>query len=258
MQPYRYAKPHRSGECPECEPDRPGHQMCQHDGCDNLAEAQHRRHATAAEYDALPEHFKPIDGIAHQAVYVCLDHETDPICDGADHPAPTAEADHNDLGECPVCHARPTLLCTRADGKPRSAPHPERAATPTPVIATACNHVHREDCGGQGACQCTADDPAPHREPRVVPPPAPPAPAPIHVPTHGQVAEFLADHGIDVDHVLNLELVPSADGPIVLRAVVAVIDHHGNHVFDEHGQRKAEVHEIRLTPTHSTDPVHLP
>ena len=75
VQPYRTARPHDPAECERCGPERPGHQLCQHDGCNQLAEAQHRRHATAEEYDALPEALRPIDGIAHQAVYTCYDHE---------------------------------------------------------------------------------------------------------------------------------------------------------------------------------------
>lgn len=277
MQQYRHAKPHSAAECAECAPDRPGHRLCQHDGCDNLAEAQHRRHATQAEYGALPEHFKPIDGVAYQAVFTCFDHEIDPICGGEHHGAPASPDLYMvDLGgmhgasgldvlksapaepPCPKCGAGPGQPCVKANGKPRSTPHEERGQTTPSAPEPTCNHAHREDCGGQGNCACSADDPVPAREPRIVPPPVPAAPAPIHVPTHGEVQHFLADHGIDVARVLTLELVPSADGPIVLRAVLAVLDHHGNHVFDQHGQRQAEVREIRLTPTHSTDPAHLP
>lgn len=279
MQGYRNAKPHNPTKCPECAPNRPGHNLCQHDGCDEIAETQHRRHATQVEYDALPEHFKPIDGIAHQAVFTCLDHEADPICESGDHDNPAGPGSvyfiqspdvldtkglevlktaATNQGTCPTCGVAPESLCVKANGKPRSAPHEARTPDVKTVPIPVCTHVHREDCGGQDACHCTPDDPAPVREPRIIPPPVPAAPAPIHVPTHGEVQDFLADNGIDVTRVLTLELVPSADGPIVLRAVLAVLDHHGNHVFDQHGQRQAEVREIRLTPTHPTDPAVLP
>lgn len=272
MQSYMWAKPHHPAECPTCAPHQPGHPVCQHDGCEQLAEIQHRRHATAAEYDELPEHFKPIDGVAHQIVYTCFDHEVDPICGEDDHGLPadpdlymvqsagTYGADglttlRTVPTSCRKCGAGVDQPCTKANGRPRSAPHKTRGPATEAAPPTVCTHVHREECGGQDACQCRADDPAPDRQPRVVPPTAPPAPAPIHVPTHGEVSDFLAKNGIDTNQVISLELVPAATGPVVLRAVVAVLDHRGNHTFDQHGQRRAEVREIVLTPTHPTDPV---
>lgn len=178
MQPYRHAKPHGDG-CGQCVPAAPGHQLCQHAGCDELAEAQHRRHVTAADYEALPESFRPIDGIAHQAVFTCLDHEVDPICGSGEHPAPGIET--ADTADCPKCGAGTGNACVKADGKPRSSHHAVRSAPASGIPTAACDHVHREDCEGQGACACSADDEAPVRRPRIIDPSPLPAPAPIHV-----------------------------------------------------------------------------
>jgi transposase len=60
MQPYRT--------------DATGRKLCQAPDCDQPAASQVLRHATAAEYDALPPGLVPIDGIAHKAVFGCETH----------------------------------------------------------------------------------------------------------------------------------------------------------------------------------------
>lgn len=251
MQDYRTLKPHSPAECGQCGPQAPGHRLCQHDGCNEIAEVQYRRHATQAEYDALPESFRPIDGVAHQAVFTCLDHEIDPICGNGEHPVATAPGDVAD--GCPKCGAAAGNACMKANGKPRSTHHAARRVQTQTAPVAACDHVHREDCGGQGACACFAGDAPPLRQPRIIDPQPLPAPAPIHVPTHGPTQVFLAEHGIDTGRVIALDLIPGADGPVMLRAVLAFLDAQGHHAFNEHGQIRTEVREIHLTPSTSRD-----
>lgn len=247
MQPYRQTRPHGDG-CAMCAPNAPGHQMCQHDGCGELAETQHRRHATAAEYEALPEAFRPIDGIAHRAVFTCLDHEVDSICGDGDHVQPAAPAPA-DAPPCPKCGAGAGDPCTKANNKVRGIVHDVRGVGGLiGVMHGACTHVHREDCGGQGSCPCSASDEAPARRARIIDPPPLPAPAPIHVATHGPTQAFLSAHSIDTARVMSLDLVPGAEGPVALRAVLMVTDHQGNVAFDEHGRPQTEGREILLAP----------
>jgi hypothetical protein len=167
MQDYRYERVHETG-CTTCAPDSPGHRMCQHGVCGEIAETQYRRHATEQEYAAIPENHQPRDGVAHQAVFVCLDHEPDPICGGTDHSGP--EPEHADPQACPKCLAPVGEPCVKANGKRRTADHKARAtandAPPAPQLP--CMHAHRPDCEGLGACQCTADDTAPVREPYAI------------------------------------------------------------------------------------------
>lgn len=159
MQPYRTV-----GGKPGSGPQDQRH-LCQNDGCDAIAEIQIRRHATAAEYDAIGENHKPIDGVAHMAVFVCADHEPDPICSGADHFGPDATPPQQ--GTCPVCKAVADDPCRKPNGSPRSLPHPARGATALSSLPI-CTHVHREDCGGIDHCRCSRDDPAPRRGSRGV------------------------------------------------------------------------------------------
>jgi len=155
-------------------------------------EAAYQRHATQAEYDALPEGLKPIDGYATIAVKVCGDCLPGPICQ---HPAAVPVP-------CPVCKAQPGAQCTKPDGSPRPTEHRERAAAqPAPQT---CRHAHREDCTDPRHCQCTGDDPAPVRVPRVIAPPdqlaqfahlgMPPGMAP-------HALEWAAAHDIDLSKV---------------------------------------------------------
>lgn len=165
MQPYRSARTH-GDDCRACVPPfGPGHALCQHGTCQQPAELQYPRHASAAGYATLPESLQPIDGICHQAVFVCGDHEPDPICD---HPAQLAPEPVS--VDCPHCQAPADEPCLKANGRPRSAPHALRA--PAPLPPPVCTHVHREDCEGLGHCECTPDDPAPDRPRRIIAPPA--------------------------------------------------------------------------------------
>lgn len=156
--------------------------------CGQQVEAQYQRHATQAEYDALPDGLKPIDGIALIAVRCCGDCLPPPICE---HPDATPVP-------CPDCHAQPAQPCTGRNGGPRAVEHPARqAAQPTP---DTCTHAHRQDCLDPRQCQCTSDDPTPVRQPRTFLPATvqdqaaalgfPPALLPI-------AAKLLADHEID-------------------------------------------------------------
>lgn len=117
---------------------------------------QHQRHATADEYAEIPASLRPIDGVAHVAVFTCEDCEPPAICD---HPAPPAPP-------CAACGAAGGAPCTKPDGTPRPTSHRARAVPPPTM---ACDHAHREDCDITG-CRCGQDEP-PAREPR------PPEPA---------------------------------------------------------------------------------
>jgi hypothetical protein len=158
MQPYRTVKPHSPAECPQCSPTGTGHQLCQ--GCDEIATSQTLRHATDAEYAALPEGLRPIDGLAQQTVYACDDCAEAPTFQGfCVHPEPAAVP-------CPKCKAAGDEPCTAKSGDPRYAPHTVRAlAQPT---RETCTHAHRPDCEIFTDCQCTGDDQAPARPPRTL------------------------------------------------------------------------------------------
>jgi hypothetical protein len=268
MQTYRQAKPHSPGECATCAPTSPGHQMCQHDGCDEVAESQHKRHATLAEYEALLENFKPIDGVCHQAVFTCYDHEPEPICGETDHGGMyfvESAGFHGAEGlevlkaaSCPKCQAQPGEPCLKANGRPRSADHKVRSGVATPqVAAPACSHAHREGCGGQGLCQCTAGDTAPERPKRIVEPTPPPGPAPLHMPTYGDTAELLTGYGIDIDRVLTLEIQADGEGGHVIHAVMAVKDNHGHHKFDDHGHLLTEETDVPFELVGPTTPAKI-
>ncbi len=256
MQPYRTARPHDSADCGPCGPSRPGHQLCQHDGCNQLAQAQHRRHATAEEYDALPDALRPIDGIAHQAVYTCYDHEADAICaDEHDDPTPdnplgaaVREMWKDSVGACSTCGAAPDRPCTKANGARRSAPHDDRAdAAPVRAMPT-CDHVHREDCQGLGTCACRADDPAPNRPKRIIDPVPVPGPPPMHVAVAGPIAEFLAGYGIDMAWVTELTPIPAPDGTMLLHATMIRRDAHGQVIFNQHGWPETTDVEVPFKP----------
>jgi len=124
--------------------------------CGAPVEAAYQRHLTQAEYDALPEGLKPIDGYATIAVRVCGDCHPGPICEHPDtEPAP-----------CPTCKAQPGDQCVKPDGSPRPTEHPARkAAQPAPET---CRHAHRETCADPRHCQCSGEDEPPVRVPRIV------------------------------------------------------------------------------------------
>lgn len=131
---------------------------CHVDGCTGRVVAQWQRHATDAEFAAIPEKIRPIDGVATVAVHGCETHELLPFCrhDGAD---PAA---------CPTCGAT-DAPCTDDQGAPR---HRNHAARPAPAPPQPCRHHHRADCPGHGGCACTDADEPPAR-PRYTPPPQP-------------------------------------------------------------------------------------
>lgn len=161
-------------------------------GCGQPNETSYQRHLTQAEYDALPDGLRPIDGYAVTAVGTCGDCAPAPICQhGAADPAP-----------CPVCHAAPGEACTKPDGSARPVEHRERADA-QPQIDT-CRHAHREDCTSPAGCQCSGGDQPPARAPRVILPPTqqqtltdlgiPPA-------ILAHAVELIAQRGIDVSRV---------------------------------------------------------
>jgi hypothetical protein len=137
---------------------QPATTACHH--CAAPAELSWQRHATQAEYDALPDNQRPIDGRAVVPVYGCGDHALAAFCDHT--PAPEQP--------CPTCHAAPGAACTTANGSPRAIDHPARRNAALAAQPTVCTHAHRENCPGYGGCTCTQDDPAPTRTPRTPPP----------------------------------------------------------------------------------------
>ena len=154
MQPYRLVADKNGRE----------RHLCQQDGCDEVAETQHRRHATEREYADLPDGLVPSDGVCHAAVFTCNDHELDPICGPEFHALP--EPADPQAAACPKCAAEPGAPCVKADGRPRRAVHKSRVPAPAGTAGTRCDHVHRADCEGFGTCECKADDPVPERVPR--------------------------------------------------------------------------------------------
>lgn len=170
MQPYHQVKPHDGDSCRSCGERAPGHQACQHDDCSEIAEVQTRRHATDEEYAAIPEDLQPIDQVAHVAVFTCGDHEPDPICEPEHHQAMPAGPQVLLGLPCPKCNTAAGAACIKANGSPRSAVHEDRIPAPAAWLPDRCDHVHRANCGGLGACRCQPDDPTPPRPPRKVSP----------------------------------------------------------------------------------------
>ena len=127
--------------------------------CGAPVESAYQRHATQAEYDALPEELRPIDGVATIAVRVCGDCHPGPICT------------HPDVGPapCPVCQAAPGDPCVKPDGGQRMVEHRERADAQPEI--DVCRHHHRETCTDPHHCRCTGDDQPPVRAPRLIQPP---------------------------------------------------------------------------------------
>jgi len=248
LQPYRYAKPHDPAACPACAPTSPGHFLCQHPGCDQLAATHVQRHATAEEYDALPERHKPIDGIAHQAVYACDEHGEglEPFCE---HTPP-------DPVPCPKCDATGADPCVKKNGKARGGHHRVRTEVQT-ANTDVCRHAHREDCSIFTGCECSQDDPLPERPKRVIPPAQPPGPAPVLLPIHGELRALLEHHGVDVDRILRTELIPNGDGTSTVNLTITMVvrQPNGDLSYDEHGYPRTEVTVIELSIPRATDPV---
>jgi hypothetical protein len=225
VQPYRTIKPHHPAECVECGPDRPGHQQCQSDGCDELAVLQVQRHATADEYAALPESLMPIDGVCLIRVDMCEDcGETaaEPFCS---HPVPSSVP-------CPKCQAAGDQPCLKKSGEPRQTMHRARLdAQPQPE---ACAHAHRPDCGIFTGCQCTGDDTPPERPKRPVGASNGPDISGLTMPLH-LAQMLLASTQHPWTTVVRAWNQLSQDNRPQLAAEVYTLDENGHRVFDQHG-----------------------
>lgn len=228
---YRSVKPHAADGLDCCTPRGPGHYACQNPACPGAGEnngagrpagRQVRRHATAAEYAALPVGLMPIDGVAHQAVFMCdgCADEVDEFCDHPPIPAPP----------CPTCQATGDDPCLKKNGTARSGWHTGRQA---PTV-DPCRHAHREDCAIFTGCVCSADDEAPTRPKRtVVTGPEPDTSRLLIPPVAAQ--NLLARAGIPWALVREVASVWTQDNKPAIRAMVARADDTGNPVRDEHG-----------------------
>lgn len=246
LQDYRYTRPHDPADCETCSARGSGHPLCQKPGCDGLAVAQTRRHATQAEYDALPEQLTPIDGIAHLIVFAC-DDDAEACVPYCDHPeAPEAA--------CPVCKATGEAPCTsppdliNQDGSPRTFRH--RARADAQSIPQPCMHAHREDCEVFTGCQCANDDPNPVRQPRLVA-------APIGDGIDGSrsklpltlVKPLVDAHDVPWWTVREVATLQTQDTKAwEIQAVYATLDNDGNLIHDQHG------HEVTKTLVIPVDP----
>lgn len=226
MQPYRTAKPHDAAECDQCTPNGPGHHLCQGpDGCNEVATAQTQRHATQAEYDAIPEAFKPRDGYATIPVFGCDDCADDgafdPFCDHATPPAPP----------CPKCGADGDAPCTKKD---RTTPrgkgwHEERTG---PAIEP-CHHAHREDCEIFTGCQCAGDNPVPARTPRGMLSAVEPDTSGLTIPIH--IAQMvLAQAGVPWPTVISARSILTQDNRPAIGAQAYRVE-EGHRAYDDHG-----------------------
>lgn len=241
--PYATVKPHDGEQCQLCTRQGVGHYVCQNPACPGRSEnngagrvATHatRRHATDAEYAALPLAHQPIDGIAHQAVYCCDEcaEDAEPFCA---HALPEPEP-------CPVCDAVKGP-CFKRDGvTPRHVRHAARL-DPQPEI---CTHAHRPDCGVFDGCRCTQDDPPPAR-------PTHPA-ADGHHPDvsrllldEGEAQALLAQRGIHWWQVREVASVWTQDTRPALQAEYATLDEAGHVRHDEHGHEVRETIVIEIT-----------
>lgn len=237
MQPYRTVCPHDPAECPDCARTGRGHPQCQAPGCDELAAAHTLRHATQAEYDALPEELKPIDGIARMVVLACEDH-ADTIDAHCVHAPVSAAA-------CGKCGATGDQPCRKADGSARDSWHRARF----PALPLACRHAHSEDCEVFGGCACSANPVTPARTPRVV------APVETAAQTSGlkiplPIAKTIVE-GNDIPwwSVRALDNRLTQDNRPALGVTHAVIDAEGNVQDDGHGHEATAETIIPLDPS---------
>lgn len=226
MQPYRAGKPHAGTNCPQCSPNSPGHHLCQGpDGCNEAATTQTQRHATQAEYDAIPESFKPLDGYAVLPVFGCDDCADEghlaPFCDHTAQPVP-----------CPKCQAAGDAPCSKKSGKPRDTWHRARYdAQPQPA---PCKHAHREDCEVFAGCQCSGDDQPPVRTPRGASPAAGPDTSGLTIPVY--VAQMvLHQAGFPWTTVISARSIKTQDNRDAIGAEVYALGPDGNRTFDDHG-----------------------
>lgn len=193
--------------------------------CGQGVEAQYQRHATQAEYDALPEGLRPIDGVALIAVKTCGDClPPDPCQHPPAEPVP-----------CPDCGAQPGKPCTGRRGGRRLVDHATRAAAQAAPVT--CRHAHRETCTDPRHCQCSSDDPAPVRAPRVILPPTaqdqaaalglPPAMLP-------HALQWLTRHGIDPGRVRGgfRTGLTQDNRPAILFDYVIGDDGHGREIVE--------------------------
>lgn len=240
LQDYRYVRPHETG-CQTCSPQGGGHALCQKPGCDGIAVAQTRRHATQAEYDALPAHLVPIDGIAHLAVFAC-DDDAEAAAPFCTHPEP------KDV-PCPTCKAAGEAPCTDTHGEPKVFRH--RARWDAQQIPQLCMHAHREDCGVFDGCQCSENDPDPTRTPR-----------PRGITDHADgsrsklpwtLAKPLVEaHDVPWWTVREYATLQTQDTKgWELQVVYATLDADGSLVHDEHGH---EVTETLVIPIDTSAP----
>jgi len=200
--------------------------LCQGpDGCNEAASAQTQRHATQAEYDAIPEGLKPLDGYATKPVFGCDDCADDgafePFCEHTPAPAPP----------CPTCGAAGDQPCTKKDRAASRAKgwHGGRTAP----VAEPCRHAHREDCEIFTGCQCSSDDQPPARMPRGMLPELGPDISGLTVPVHiAQVV--LAAAGYAWATVLSARDMQTQDNRAAIGAEVQVYE-SGHLQYDNHG-----------------------
>jgi hypothetical protein len=240
LQPYRTVRPHDADQCADCAPSGQGHQQCQAPGCDNLAAFQTRRHATQAEYDAIPEGRRPIHGVAHQTVFACdVDEHAEATVMYCTHAPPKA-------GTCPTCKAPVDAQCVKADGTPRKLPHAARFSVE--LLIDGCTHAHREDCPVFEGCQCTTGDAAPPRIART-------PPARDHADgTNSKLPAVLVKPLVDAHDVpwwtvRTYATQLAQDQAPILTVVHAVLDNDGNVVHDEHGHEQTDTLTIVIDPT---------
>lgn len=244
LQDYRYTRPHDPADCPICAPTGPGHPLCMAPDCDELAAFQTVRHATQAEYDAIPEPHKPIDGIARLTVLACDKdahaEATAPFCTHSE-PKP-------DVCPEPHCNAAIGQPCVQDDGTtPRTVAHAARSRKPG--VYDRCLHAHREDCDIFTGCQCTTDDPLPERVPRQQPPidhadgTRSKLPAQIVKP----IVEAYDIPWWTVRHYASTQ-AQDAQTP-TLDITFATLDQDGNLDRDDHGHEILTAVRIALDPT---------
>lgn len=244
--PYAMIKPHDADECGHCTPRGPGHHRClnancpgrsENGGAGRVATRMTLRHATDAEYAALPLALTPIDGVARQAVLACDECAEDALEPFCEHPAPEPVP-------CPTCGvADPALPCLKKDG---NSPLPFRHSGRTDPLPEVCAHAHRSDCPVFDGCQCTADDPPPVRPKH----PAADAPGPdvsrlLFDPALAQM--LLAEHGVHWWQAREVASVYTQDNIPALQAQYATLDQAGHVRYDEHGHEVLDTLVIEIT-----------
>jgi hypothetical protein len=197
---------------PAIAPPAPAADTCHH--CGAPAETHWLRHATSAEYAAISETLRPIDGRATIPVHACGDHHLQPFCA---HTQPAAQP-------CPTCHAAPGDPCTKPDGTDRPVPHPDR----TEPRFDACAHAHRPDCAGYGHCDCSQDDPPPTRTPGI------PNPGPTQA---ERAAAINAAHAAEIDWLRKL-MIQAGNDP--LKAAELARTAYGEHMAQFTGAAESE------------------